>query len=142
MHNEQRDNPGVIAPPPLIFALPLVFGLLLHWFRPVKLLSPALCGLCVLFAGIIVPSALREMRRAGTNVDPNKPAETIVTSGPFQYTRNPFYLSLTLLYAGITTHGSESPTLSRLILTHILRVDSVKRPLWPLQSLTVSPSHQ
>lgn len=35
----------------------------------------------------------------------------------------------------------ESPCLLSLILTHILQLDSVKRPLRPMQSLTVSQSH-
>jgi len=41
------------------------------------------------------------MMRAGTNVDPTQPATVLVVDGPFKYTRNPLYLSLTLLYAGI-----------------------------------------
>ena len=41
------------------------------------------------------------MRDANTNVDPTQPTTTIVTSGPFRFTRNPIYTSLTLLYIGI-----------------------------------------
>jgi protein-S-isoprenylcysteine O-methyltransferase Ste14 len=41
------------------------------------------------------------MRRAGTNVDPRAPALLIVTHGPFRFTRNPLYLSLTLLTIGL-----------------------------------------
>jgi protein-S-isoprenylcysteine O-methyltransferase Ste14 len=36
------------------------------------------------------------MKRAGTNLDPREPTTTIVTGGPFRFTRNPLYLSLTL----------------------------------------------
>lgn len=43
----------------------------------------------------------RTIRRAGTNIDPRKPATALVVTGPFRYTRNPLYLSLTLLYLGI-----------------------------------------
>jgi len=46
-------------------------------------------------------SALLEMRRAGTHVDPRQQVTALVTQGPFRLTRNPLYLSLTLLYAGI-----------------------------------------
>jgi protein-S-isoprenylcysteine O-methyltransferase Ste14 len=42
------------------------------------------------------------MRRAHTNVDPTQPATALVVEGPFMLTRNPLYLSLTLLYTGIT----------------------------------------
>ena len=40
------------------------------------------------------------MVRAGTNVPPNKPTVTIVTGGPFRFTRNPLYLGGTLVYLG------------------------------------------
>jgi protein-S-isoprenylcysteine O-methyltransferase Ste14 len=41
------------------------------------------------------------MQRANTNIDPYKPVTTVVTEGPFRYTRNPIYLALALLSAGI-----------------------------------------
>lgn len=42
------------------------------------------------------------MRRAHTNIDPRQPTTTIVVEGPYRFTRNPIYLSLTLLYSGLT----------------------------------------
>ena len=44
----------------------------------------------------------RTMEAAGTNVNPSRPAKTIVSSGPFRFSRNPLYLSLTLMYLGLT----------------------------------------
>src|SRR5829696_8363006 len=41
------------------------------------------------------------MRRADTPVDPRKPVSKLTTEGPFRYTCNPAYLSLTMVYAGI-----------------------------------------
>jgi protein-S-isoprenylcysteine O-methyltransferase Ste14 len=41
------------------------------------------------------------MRRAGTNVNPTEPTTILVVEGPFKFTRNPLYLSLTLFYAGV-----------------------------------------
>ena len=43
------------------------------------------------------------MRRAGTNIRPDRPATVIVTDGPFRFSRNPLYLSLTLVYVGIAS---------------------------------------
>jgi protein-S-isoprenylcysteine O-methyltransferase Ste14 len=41
--------------------------------------------------------AERVMKAAGTNVRPDRPALTVVRSGPYRFTRNPMYLSLCLL---------------------------------------------
>ena len=42
-------------------------------------------------------------RRAGTPTNPYKPVSHIVTEGPFHYTRNPAYLSMTMIYTGIAS---------------------------------------
>src|ERR1700733_1871873 len=100
-----QDNPGVVAPPPLIYAGTLAIALLVHLFFPVKFfpkVGAALIGrICATFGGVLALSAFFEMRRAGTNVNPTQPATALVTQGPFSLTRNPLYLSLTLLYTGI-----------------------------------------
>jgi protein-S-isoprenylcysteine O-methyltransferase Ste14 len=44
----------------------------------------------------------RTMVKSGTNIDPREPALAIVTGGPFRFSRNPLYLSLTAFYLGIT----------------------------------------
>ena len=43
----------------------------------------------------------RTMRGADTTLDVDKPVSSLVEDGPFRYSRNPGYLSLTMLYAGI-----------------------------------------
>ena len=43
----------------------------------------------------------RTMREADTTIRIDKPVSALVQEGPFRYTRNPGYLSLTMLYAGI-----------------------------------------
>ena len=109
MNTEVRDNPGVIAPPPLIYAVPLIIGLILRALFPVRLFRflprmarAILGGSLIGFALTFVTFAFREMRRAHTNVNPTQPTTALVVEGPFKLTRNPLYLSLTLLYAGIT----------------------------------------
>ena len=43
------------------------------------------------------------MRQADTPSNPSKPVERIAKEGPFRYTRNPAYLAITLIYAGIAS---------------------------------------
>ena len=44
---------------------------------------------------------IRTMRAADTTLDVNKPVSSLVQDGPFRYSRNPGYLSLAMIYAGI-----------------------------------------
>lgn len=106
MSQDTVDNPNVIAPPPLIYAVPLAVGILIQILFPMNLLPPVAAqvsgGLLFILAGILFISALWRMRQAGTNVVTRQPTTAVVTGGPYRFTRNPIYLSLTLLYSGIS----------------------------------------
>jgi len=100
------DNPGVVAMPPFLYGGAFLLVLLLRalWRLPIvergSLLWPGL-ALVVVALGIAIWGR-RTMVAAGTNVRPTQPATTIVTSGPFRFSRNPLYCALTLLYLGLT----------------------------------------
>jgi protein-S-isoprenylcysteine O-methyltransferase Ste14 len=100
------DNPGVVAPPPLIYLGAFLIVLVCRWFWPIPIdagsrgLWPGLI-MIALGAGIAIWGR-RTMEAAGTNVNPARPAKTIVSSGPFRFSRNPLYLSLTTIYLGLT----------------------------------------
>jgi protein-S-isoprenylcysteine O-methyltransferase Ste14 len=109
MENELRDTPGVIAPPPLIYLGTLLLGLILHALFPVRLVRflpriarAVLGGSLIGFAVTMITLAFRAMQRAHTNVDPFQPTTALVVEGPFEFTRNPLYLSMTLIYTGVT----------------------------------------
>src|ERR1700730_1117865 len=101
-----KDNPGVIAFPPLIWLVGAIISAAVHFIMPCRMMARygVSLSLGIIFA-LIAPSlalwALRVMKGAGTNVDPSEPALTIVRSGPFRFTRNPMYLALCLLQVAL-----------------------------------------
>jgi protein-S-isoprenylcysteine O-methyltransferase Ste14 len=104
--NEPTDNPGVIARPPLLYAGALIVALLINLIWPLPIFGDTVgrwCGLllAVLAAGIIAWGTF-SLLSAGTNVNPTLPTTSIVTSGPYQFSRNPLYVGLTLLFLGLT----------------------------------------
>ena len=102
----KSDRPDVIARPPRIAYLLLAIGALLEWFRPLSLLPPGwpaalhygLGGLLVVLGLAVVTVALRAFRRAGTNVETQKPTIALVTDGVYAWSRNPMYVALALLF--------------------------------------------
>jgi protein-S-isoprenylcysteine O-methyltransferase Ste14 len=99
------DHPGVVIFPPLLFVICVACGTLAYLVFPFRLALPQ----WVRFLGVaLVPAAItfalwgqRIMKAAGTNVRPDQPATAIVSNGPFAFTRNPLYLSLLAIFAGI-----------------------------------------
>src|SRR5437660_5560524 len=47
-------------------------------------------------------------RRLGTNVPPSQPTTLIATTGSYRWTRNPMYLGMALIYAGLAI-GFDGP---------------------------------
>src|ERR687897_1411085 len=102
---DEQDNPGGWVPPPLTYLLTLLLGLVLDRrfhvpflpHRVVRVLGWPLVG-----GGMALATwFIRTMRGADTTLDVNKPVSSLVQDGPFRYSRNPGYLSLVMLYAGI-----------------------------------------
>ena len=102
---DNQDNPGIRVPPPMIYLLPLILGLLLDRKPHVHLLPrPAArgLGLSLLGGGALLSRwFLATMRTADAPVRTDKPVPKLTTEGPFRYTRNPGYLSMAIIYAGI-----------------------------------------
>ncbi|MBF0562262.1 MAG: isoprenylcysteine carboxylmethyltransferase family protein [Alphaproteobacteria bacterium] len=59
-------------------------------------------GAFIVTAIVVAGLAVRTMTRAQTAVNPHGPTTAIVTDGPFRYTRNPLYLSLVLIFLGVS----------------------------------------
>lgn len=99
-----NDNPGVIAPPPLLYAAALGIGLaidLLLFRLHTGISAPLRYGIAILLLAVAIAlaaSALGRFRRAGTRAEPWQPTTAIVTSGVYAFTRNPMYVAMALLY--------------------------------------------
>lgn len=130
---EAPDNPGVIAPPPLIYAGALVLGLIAKRpYVPATFLPRGLSrvlGWPLVIGGLAIGLlGFREMHRAGTNVDPREPTTAIVTEGPYRFTRNPLYVGMTLIYAGIAARANALPAALLLpLVLHIMRRGVIER---------------
>ena len=105
MPGDEQDKAGVVAPPPLIYLAALVFGLLLNRRSATTFLPRTiarLLGWPLLGGGVLLSGWFEwAMRRADTPTNLYKPVSHIATEGPFRYTRNPAYLSMTMMYTGI-----------------------------------------
>jgi protein-S-isoprenylcysteine O-methyltransferase Ste14 len=103
--NNTQDNAGVIAPPPLLYLGGLLLSLIIHTRLPIPVLPRTLRGfLSGLSIGIGIATAtiaMRMMKQAGTNLQPNQPTTSILVDGPYSVSRNPIYISLTLFYSGL-----------------------------------------
>jgi protein-S-isoprenylcysteine O-methyltransferase Ste14 len=107
MSSDAQDKAGVVAPPPLIYLGPLIFGLLLNRRLPIPFLPRRMArslGWSLLGGGVLLIGWFEwVMRQARTPANPYKPVSHMVTQGPFRYTRNPAYLSMTMIYTGIAS---------------------------------------
>jgi len=101
-----QDHPDVRVPPPLLYLSVLGIGLLLQQTAPLPLIplstSHPLAIACAAGWAGLMAWGVSSFRRARTSLIPVRPATALITDGPFRFTRNPLYLSLVLLYLGIT----------------------------------------
>lgn len=103
-----KDRPDIIVVPPLAFLVALLLPLALARWVPLGLLPPfpwlpgVVVGCAVIAAAVAINvSGFLAFQRAGTNVNPYKPALHIVRGGVMRITRNPMYLGMILMVAGL-----------------------------------------
>ena len=113
-----RDTPGVIAPPPLIylgfllvgwtifrFANPEVLGEAARWLKlgfGLETQTRRIISLPLIIGGLLLDGAAAGyFRRLGTAVEPWKPSTVLGTDGLYRFSRNPIYLGFAITYAGL-----------------------------------------
>ncbi|MBY0427335.1 MAG: isoprenylcysteine carboxylmethyltransferase family protein [Cytophagales bacterium] len=99
-----NDNANVVIFPPLLFVITALLAL------SSKLITPAI-AIPIVFqevgyflggiGGVVLVLAVRQLNIYGTTVHPDGSTTVIVSNGIFRYSRNPIYLSFTLLYLGV-----------------------------------------
>jgi protein-S-isoprenylcysteine O-methyltransferase Ste14 len=103
--SEERRKVGMLIPPPILL-LALVAacaGAQVAWlggftFSPTR---DVIGGLALLASVALVTSCGRLFMQAGTPFRPTAPATTIVREGPYRFSRNPMYLGMAGLLAGL-----------------------------------------
>ena len=112
---------GVIARPLLLFLAALLLGFASDCRLPVSFTVPGgdplrwtVAGTLILIGLALAAAGIRNFSRATTPVPTNEPTRALVTTGIHGWSRNPIYLGLFLVYAGIAM-AARSPW--ALILT-------------------------
>jgi protein-S-isoprenylcysteine O-methyltransferase Ste14 len=107
METRERDGAPVRFPPPLVYLLAVVAGGLLHEFvLSIRIgLAPGvriIVAIALIGLGVAtVAGAMGRFRRTGQNPTPWTSTPEIVSTGVYGITRNPMYVGMALLQAGI-----------------------------------------
>ena len=108
----------MVAPPPVIYLLFLGLGFGLEALMPDNDLPAWLqwLGAELIVAGLALGISFeRALARARTPANPYKPSTSLATTGPYRFTRNPAYLSMTIVYVGIALAADAPWTLVMLV---------------------------
>jgi protein-S-isoprenylcysteine O-methyltransferase Ste14 len=119
------DSAGVRVPPPLYYVLGLAVGFAIEaWIGgPLfpRTAAPAVWvvpGAGLITAGLVLAgSGVFVMKRAGSNVRPDRPATALVVAGPYRLTRNPMYVGLALVSAGVAVVANAVWPLLMVVVT-------------------------
>ena len=100
------SHPLLRVPVPWVFVLNYLLGVALHrlvplpftWTIPVR--TDVVGGVLFVLGVIVAGSGWWTFHKAGTTRVPGQVSSAFVSWGPYQYTRNPMYVGLSLGYLG------------------------------------------
>jgi protein-S-isoprenylcysteine O-methyltransferase Ste14 len=94
-------------PVPWVFILTYLIGLVPHFLLPFSFLENASTqpvriagGFLFAFGALFAAWSLIIFHEARTTTTPGESSKKLVTSGPYRFSRNPMYVSLTMAYLG------------------------------------------
>ena len=101
-----NNNPSGAIHPTVFIVLWGATSFGLYYFWPLKLpelnFIEILGGIVIVFASLLMVWAQIVFWKHGTTVDHSKPTTTLITNGPFRFSRNPIYLALILIFTGFS----------------------------------------
>ena len=101
-----KRGANVRFPPPAVYVAFILLGWGLSYAAALPVPGPRYvslaAGVAILLAGLwLITDALKFFRRTGQEPAPWKPTPELVLNGPYRFTRNPMYLGLTCIQAGL-----------------------------------------
>jgi protein-S-isoprenylcysteine O-methyltransferase Ste14 len=96
----------VRVPPPLVFLAAVAAGAGLGYLLPLRIGAPlgvrlALGGAVIAAGFLLGAAAIGLFRKTGQDPKPWTPSPELILQGPYRYTRNPIYVGMTAVTAGI-----------------------------------------
>jgi protein-S-isoprenylcysteine O-methyltransferase Ste14 len=101
-----EDHADVRILPPLVFLGAIALGMLLQLVVALRFAEQSglrlPLGLALIALGVAAMAwAIVWMRRTRQDPDPRKPTPELIAGGPFRFSRNPIYVGMALIQAGI-----------------------------------------
>jgi protein-S-isoprenylcysteine O-methyltransferase Ste14 len=104
---QKTDHAQVVVNPFVIYLGLAIAAAVLQQIVPMPFIAPIparVLGLLLIAVNFgFGPPALRGMLRVKTSPNPHQPSTVLVLSGVYRFTRNPMYVGLTLMFAGVLT---------------------------------------
>ncbi len=124
-HNHPaNDHPGVITHPPFLYGGALLAGAGLDWLIPLPMLDAGagrIPGIILIALGLVLAGWCAVLfHRAGTGIPTHLPSTTVVSHGPYRFSRNPIYLGLTVISVGIGLWANSAWMLGLLVPTLVI----------------------
>jgi protein-S-isoprenylcysteine O-methyltransferase Ste14 len=105
--SERHAN--VLVRPPNLYLGGLALGCLFELLLPLGpglaggKLRPIIIGLGLAAIGVVIIwKAIRQFVDAGTTIPVDEPTDALVTHGLYNWSRNPIYIGLTVIYVGLS----------------------------------------